>query len=113
MKLFLLTLIAPILCHKATLWENNGYDHDIQGDYGKCFNVNGNAIGIQAPWDLEVQFYKGNACQNQWYSRSWGTVKFDKACNYYSVKFAQRHDDNIHGGKGKGSVGRYDYNGHN
>jgi hypothetical protein len=93
MKLFLLTLITSALSHKATIWERDGNDKNIQGDFGQCIYVKGTAVGIRAPRGVELQFYKGNACQKHWFLHAWGTVKFDKAYDYYSVKLAP-HDDN-------------------
>ncbi|KXN70365.1 hypothetical protein CONCODRAFT_7054 [Conidiobolus coronatus NRRL 28638] len=94
MKLFLLTLITSTLCHKATIWERDGSEKNIQGDFGQCIYVKGTAVGIRVPRGVEVQFYKGNACQKNWFLHAWGTVKFDKAYDYYSVRLAPRGENN-------------------
>lgn len=107
MKLFLLTLVTSTLGHKATIWERDGNDQNIQGDYGQCIYVEGTSVGIQAPWGLQVQFYKDDACQKHWFLRAWGTVKFDKPYGYYSVMLAPHNEDNSNSTKAEQGTGGF------
>jgi hypothetical protein len=81
-----LTFVGVANCQNAIIYHPKNRETKI-GEGFKCYEKSsGIAKGVRTKPSIEVQFFKNDKCEGEWFRVAWGRHNFTDSFKYYSVK---------------------------